>query len=264
VSLVNCSFWGPIDRCVWMQSTAGQFTASACHFVNWDNRGVGSPAIQLDAGKAIIQGCTFGEEGLNVQVGSNVVSAILTANQAAGGFRVDNHAGKRAQSALNEEDAIAWTREALSHYQISVGKEGDGRYLQGWHPREGGGSPFRWSGPISRLLLPVVPGEPYMITLEVKVPDQAISPQAGLYAGDKRIAPLQAGNLLTGSLPPSTSDKVRLELRTGGWVPQQVVAGSKDPRTLGVQVFKIIVRNAVAGTNVFNANTGTWLAPGKD
>jgi hypothetical protein len=55
-----------------------------------------------------------------------------------------------------------------------------------------------------------------------------------------------------------------LELRTGGWVPQQVVAGSKDPRTLGVQVFKIIVRNAVAGTNVFNANTGTWLVPGKD
>jgi hypothetical protein len=109
VSLVNCSFWGPIDRCVWMQSAAGQFTASACHFVNWDNRAVGSPAIQLDAGKAIIQGCTFAQEGLNVQVGSNVVSAILTANQAAGGFRVDNQAGKHTQSALNEEDDITWT-----------------------------------------------------------------------------------------------------------------------------------------------------------
>jgi hypothetical protein len=56
VSLVNCSFWGPIDRCVWMRSAVGQFTASACHFVHWDNRGVGSPAIQLDAGKAIV-GC---------------------------------------------------------------------------------------------------------------------------------------------------------------------------------------------------------------
>ena len=102
VSLVNCSFWGPIDRCVWMQSRRGQFTASACHFVNWDNRGVGSPAIQLDAGKAIVQGCTFAHKGLNVQVGSNVVSAILTANQAAGGFRVNNQAGKNTQSALNE------------------------------------------------------------------------------------------------------------------------------------------------------------------
>jgi len=102
VSLVNCSFWGPIDRCVWMKSGTGQFTASACHFVNWDNRGVGSAAIQVDAGKAIIQGCTFAQKGLNVQVGSNVVSTILTANQASGGFRVNNQAGRNTQSALNE------------------------------------------------------------------------------------------------------------------------------------------------------------------
>ena len=193
VSLVNCSFWGPIDRCVWMRSAAGQFTASACHFVHWDNRGVGSPAIQLDAGKAIVQGCTFAQEGLNVQVGSNVVSAILTANQAAGGFRVDNQAGKRTQSALNEEDAIAWTREALAHYQIGIGAEGDGRYLQGWHPKEGGSAPYRWSTPVSRLLLPVTPGEPYTITLEVKVPDQAITPEAGLYLEGKKNCPAASG-----------------------------------------------------------------------
>ncbi len=52
VSLVNCSFWGPIDRCVWMRSAVGQFTASACNFVHWDNRGAGSPCIQVDAGSA--------------------------------------------------------------------------------------------------------------------------------------------------------------------------------------------------------------------
>lgn len=114
VSLVNCSFWGPIDRCVWMRGAAGQFTASACHFVNWDVRGAGSPALQLDAGKSIVQGCTFNEENLHVQVGSNVTSVILTANQAAGGFRVENQAGKRAQIALNEEDAMEWTPAARS------------------------------------------------------------------------------------------------------------------------------------------------------
>ena len=264
VSLVNCSFWGPIDRCVWMQSRAGQFTASACHFVQWDNRGVGSPAIQLDAGKAIIQGCTFTQEGLNVQVGSNVVSAILTANQAAGGFRVDNQAGKRTQSALNEDDAIAWTREALAHYRITLGDEGDGRYLQGWSHREGGNTPFRWSAPVSRLLLPVVPGEPYTITLDVNTPDRAMTPEAGLYLDGKKLAPLQADKPLTASLPPSTGDKVRLELRAGGWVPQQVIPGSKDPRTLGIQVFKITMRSASAGASVFNANTGVWLAPRKE
>ena len=103
VSLVNCSFWGPIDRCVWMRSAAGQFTATACNFVSWDIRADGSPAIQLDAGKAIVQGCTFGRTNLHVQVGGKVTSAILTANQATGGFRVENHIGKRAQLGLNEE-----------------------------------------------------------------------------------------------------------------------------------------------------------------
>jgi hypothetical protein len=263
VSLVNCSFWGPIDRCVWMQSAAGQFTASACHFVNWDNRGVGSPAIQLDAGKAIIQACTFAEDGLNVQVGSNVVSAILTANQATGGFRVDNLAGKRTQSALNEDDAIAWTREALAHYQVRIGGQGDGRYLQGWYSKDGGSEPFRWSASISRLLLPVAPGEPYTITLEVKVPDQAITPEAGLYLEGKRITPLQAGNAITASLPSCPGDNVRLELRAGGWVPQRVIPGSNDARSLGIQVFRVTMRGTSGGTNIFNANTGTWLAPAK-
>ena len=263
VSLVNCSFWGPIDRCVWLRSATSQFTASACHFVNWDNRGVGSPAIQLDAGKAIVQGCTFAEEGLNVQVGSNVVSAILTANQSPGGFRVDNLAGKRTQSALNEEDAVAWTREALSHYQVRIGGQGDERYLQGWYGKEGGRESFRWSTPVSRLLLPVVPGEPYTITLEVNVPDQAITPEAGLYLEDKRLAPLQAGKVLSARVPSCAGDKVRLELRVGGWVPPQVSSGSKDSRTLGITVFRVTMRSPSGNTNVFSANTGAWLAPAK-
>jgi hypothetical protein len=51
-----------------------------------------------------VQGCTFSRTNLHVQVGSNVTSAILTANQAAGGLRVENHIGKRAQMGLNEGD----------------------------------------------------------------------------------------------------------------------------------------------------------------
>ena len=261
VSLVNCSFWGPIDRCVWMQSPSGQFTASACHFVNWDNRGAGSSAIQLDAGKAIIQGCTFAQEGLDVQIGSNVISAILTANQASGGFFVDNRAGRRTQAALNEENNLTWTREALAYYQIGIGSEGDGRYLQGWHAKDGGKEPSRWSAPASRLLLPVAPGEPYTITLDVKVPAHAITPEAGLYLGGRKIAPLEAGKVLTGSLPACSGELVRLELRVGGWVPQEVNPGSGDPRTLGILVSRITMRSVSGGTNVFNANTGVWLAP---
>ena len=107
----------------------------------------------------------------------------------------------------------------------------------------------------------MTPGEPYTITLEGDIPAQAITPEAGLYLEGKRIAPLQAGNVVTASLPSCPGDRVRLELRAGGWVPQQVVPGSKDPRTLRVRVSRIIMHSASGGTNVFNANKGTWLTP---
>jgi hypothetical protein len=101
VSLVNCSCWGPIYRCVRMQSPAGQFTASACNFCDFG--GTPAVAIQLDAGKSIIQGCTFGKKGIHVQASEKVRSVLLTANQAEGGFQVDNQAGKRVKSVANEE-----------------------------------------------------------------------------------------------------------------------------------------------------------------
>jgi hypothetical protein len=258
VSLVNCSFWGPIDRCVWMRSSVGQFTASACNFVDWDNAGAGSPAIQLDAGKAIIQGCTFNRSKLHITVESNIVWAILNGNQAEGGFRVKNRAGARAQVALNEEEHIAWTKAAHAHYQIEVGGRGDGRYLEDWHDAEHVGRPTRWSRSRSRLLLPVIPGKRYTLTLEGNVPPQAVSAEAGLYVNGKRIAPLTSGPLLTAAVPPSTGDVVEIELRCEGWVPQKLITGSKDPRTLGIQGFKITMQAKGAGVKIFDANSGQW------
>ncbi len=260
VSLVNCSFWGPIDRCVWMRSPTGQFTASACNFVQWGNAGTGSPAIQLDAGKAIVQGCTFEQENLHVEVGAKAVSALLMANQAAGGFRVENHAGKRTQSALNEMDPIEWTEEARSNYQVTIGQASDGRYVQGWHGREGQDQRFRWTQPGAKLLLPVVPGKRYSITLVTSANPHAISPDAGLYMNGKQLAPLQAGTVLTANVPPCRTERALLELRCEGWVPQQINPNSDDPRTLGIQVYAVTMRAEGADTRVFNANTGEWLA----
>ena len=256
VSLVNCSFWGPIDRCVWMRGQSGQFTASACHFVDWDNGDLGSPAIQLDAGKAIVEACTFNRDKLEVLVGSNVVSAILTANQALGGFRVKNHAGKRAQIALNEVDPIDWTETARSHYEIQVGRPGDERYLEGWHGRETSVRPLRWSGDSARLLLPVNPGQTYTLTLDLSIPSQALTEAAGIYLGGKRLASLTNGPLLAVSLPASAADHLELELKCKGWRPKEVIAGSEDARTLGVQLFKITMSSSGAAPEVFDANTG--------
>ncbi len=263
VSLVNCSFWGPIDRCVWMRSPTGQFTANACNFVHWDKAGRGSPAIQVDAGKAIVQGCTFGQENLHVEVGAKAVSALLMANQATGGFRVRNHAGKRTQLALNETDPIQWTREARLNYRLTIGEAGDGRYVLGWHGREGQARPFRWTMPGARLVLPAVSGKRYSISLETNVSPAAISPDAGLYMDGRQLAPLKAGTVLTADVPPCRTDQVQLELRCKGWVPQQANSGVTDPRTLGIQVFGVTMCAEQAGTKTFNANTGKWIAPTK-
>jgi hypothetical protein len=264
VSLVNCSFWGPIDHCVWMRSKAGQFTASACNFVNWDNAEIGSPAIQLDAGRAIIQGCTFGEDHLHIQVRSNVVSAILTANQAPGGFRFENDAGPRAQAALNEADPISWSRESLARYHLQIGGVADGRYLLGWCGAEKGPKPYRWSLPGSKLVLPVIPGERYTLRLEFQAPQAALSAEAGIYHEGVRLAPLTTNGVMTVELPPATTNRMRLELRCKAWVPAQVNKDSHDQRALGIQVFALTMHGAAADTNVFSANTGEWISSAPD
>lgn len=261
VSLVNCSFWGPIDRCVWMRGR-GQFTASACHFVNWDNRGVRSPALQLDAGRNLVQGCSFGEDKLDVQVGAGVTSAILTANQAAGGFRVENQAGGRTLMGLNEADPVAWTEEARAHYRLVVGGNGDDRYLQNFHGRERLGRPYRWTNGTGFLLLPVPKGKVCTVTVECDIPTYSLAPDAGLYLGAARLAPLAAGNLLVATIPAQEEDRVRLELRCHGWVPQAVTPGSHDARTLGLQVQVVTVKAAGAPEAIFSANSGQWKPGG--
>lgn len=256
VSLANCSFWGPINRCVWMRSAAGQFTASACHFVNWDNRGEDAPAIQLDAGRAIVQGCTFAQDGVAVAVAPAVTSAILTGNQAAGGFRVENGAGARTQLGFNEPDPVPWIDAARGHYRITVGATGDGRYLQGVHGQEKSDRPFRWTTGNSRLVLPVPPGKPVTVTLEVQAPSQALSPEAGVYLAGKRLSGIEAGKPVVVRVPASTEDRVRLELRSAGWVPRAKNPGSQDPRTLGLQLYAITVKADGATGEPFAVNGG--------
>jgi len=256
VSLVNCSFWGPIDRCVWMRSPAGQFTASACHFVHWDNRGVGAPALQFDAGRAIVQGCTFAQDGTAVSVAAEVTSAILTANQAAGGFRVENRAGDRLQLGFYEPDPVSWTLEAGAHDRLSIGTAGDQRYLHDFHGPEKTDRPFRWTRGSARLSLPVPAGKAAQLTIELHVPQAALAPDAGLYLDGRRLAAFDGRGPLTATLPASSEDRVHLELRAAGWVPQKTIAGSSDPRTLGVQVFTVTLEADGAGAIPFNANTG--------
>jgi hypothetical protein len=256
VSLANCSFWGPIDRCVWMRAGSGQFTANACHFVDWDNGGIGSPAIQLDAGKAIIQASTFGRAKLHVSAGSNVISAILTANQAEGGLRIRNFAGSRLQAALNEMDNLEWSPADRLYYEILVGARGDGRYFENWYDPETVNGHWRWSRRSSRMLLPVERNKNYTIAIEGQIPERAVSPEAGLFLDGKRLAALAPGGGVSASLNSGDRDTLEVEVRCLGWVPKQVLAGSQDDRTLGIQLHRVLVRAEGQTGKPFDANTG--------
>ena len=143
-------------------------------------------------------------------------------------------------------------------YQLTIGRSGDEYYLRGWHGRDGQNRRFRWTKPSAKLLLPVVPGELYSITLEIKADDQAVSPDTGLYLDGKQITSLRAGTTLTAVLPPSHTDQVKLELR---YSRRQLPASSKDRRALGIQVFSVTMFAEGAGNKIFDANTGEWFTP---
>ena len=102
----------------------------------------------------------------------------------------------------------------------------------------------------------MVGGEAATITLELGAPQQALADDSGLYLDGQRLATFCAGNLVSTVLPPVTADRVRLELRAQGWIPQQVVPGSRDARTVGVQLFRLTLKSASAGPTMFDANTG--------
>jgi hypothetical protein len=268
VSLVNCSFWGPIDRCVWMRSPVGTFSASACHFVHWNNTGTGSPALDLEAGAVNVSNCTFGAMGTHVRIGSRVRSAIVMGNQSSYGLIVKNAAGKRAQIIGNEEDPVEWTPQARLHYRIAIGQDGDARIVENMHGPERymvGGKTItaRWTLPAAKLILPIRSQRTYTLTLNVTVPAAALAPDAGVYLGSERIATIaKAGPAaLTARIPPQSSETVTLTIRAKPWVPAKVSPGSQDPRTLGIQLHAVTMRARGAGDRVFDGNAGRYATP---
>jgi hypothetical protein len=114
--------------------------------------------------------------------------------------------------------------------------------------------------PSSSLVLPVIPGKAYTLTLKLMAPPQSITAEAGLYLDGKQLTPLTNSDTLTATLPASAKDQIRLELRSQGWVPMKLDPNSKDPRMLGVQVSSVEVLADGVGEKIFNANKGEWLS----
>ncbi len=269
VNLNTCSFWGPLDVCLVSRSNKAQLSVSNTNFCDWDINGTDSPAVQLDAGKAIFQGNTFDDGRVHVRVGAAVESAILMGNQGGGGFRFENAAADRTQALGNEQSRVKWNDEHKAHYKIDVGAPGDGLYLSGWHGREeapewGESGTRRWSTTGSVVLLPTVPGTTYTLRLRLRLEGYSLAPENGLYLGDTRLAPLPeaAGNGEVVATFVAENDETRLALRVKTWRPVDVMPGNGDARALGAAVRDLVVEaEGAADTAIFDANTGEMVTP---
>lgn len=268
VNLSNSTFWGPIDRCIRQRAPGAHLIATGCTFANWDTGGAGSPAVEIETGKAIIQANNFLGAGTPIRIGPEVVSAIIIGNQAPDGLRVENEAGARTQLLANEQNPVEWTDAARRHYRLDVGAPGDGPYLYRWYSREAApewpeeGDTKRWSTASSELRLPVVPGVAYRLTIETFQHPFSLDPANGIYLGEQLLAPLAAvagAAVVEVDLPPSEGDEVRLRFRAKAWQPSAEIEGSGDVRRLGAAVRSLTLRAVDATERVFSANTGAWL-----
>ena len=100
VQFSNCSFWGPAYQIAHLDGT-GTVSFTGCNFVDWDNNGKGVPAIDLEGGNLIVNGCNFIKPAPQVLLGGKAESAVVMGNHMAGPLKISNPAHANLQVGLN-------------------------------------------------------------------------------------------------------------------------------------------------------------------
>lgn len=264
ISLMNCAFWGPLDRCIWHRSANAQLTVIGTNFWQWDINGNGNPAVQIDRGKMILQGNTFALGLLHSVIGKDTESAIITGNQAEGGLFVINHAGKNTQLSLNELPPELPKKKYFKNYILEIGNVGDRPFLSNWYGAESAtewkepGACKRWSKQQSLVRLPIQPEKEYTLILDVYIPPQAKHTDNGILLNGERL--LSLGDLegiqkVSVKIPPQTQDFIILGIHSHTWIPKQYDPNSKDDRPLGIAVNKIQIKSRFAPKKPFVLNS---------
>jgi hypothetical protein len=96
----NCSFWGPANQ---IARIAGNSYVSFenCNFREWDHSGVGLPAIAVDGGDLVVEGCNFTKPGAQLSLTGSAKSAVFAANHVTGRLSIANPANADLQIGLN-------------------------------------------------------------------------------------------------------------------------------------------------------------------
>jgi hypothetical protein len=243
VRFVNCNFWGSFRRIAALKGHS-YVGFSDCYFSGWDARGEGLPAIEAQAGKLQVQGCTFvGRLGINL--GEGVAHAIITGNNGSRGVRIIGATDKAI--IRDNEPPPAPPSAATGQYRVAVGADDDDPCLLGdWNGGEpaGDGPPgtrtARWTGARSILRLPVVPGTAYDLSVWVRV-DKADPANCVSVEGGEAVVLDEPGlREVKLSIPAELTagkDFVDVICAARTWVPRVTDPGSTDDRRLGFRVF---------------------------
>ena len=104
VKFTSCGFWGEggLTQTHAVLEGKGQTMFSACHFIGWDQKQTGDPAIRARSGGLTVQGSDFMDLGKSqIALEPGVEAALITANRFRGGAKVDNKSTGDVQIGLN-------------------------------------------------------------------------------------------------------------------------------------------------------------------
>ncbi|MHB0999087.1 MAG: glycosyl hydrolase family 28-related protein [Armatimonadota bacterium] len=102
LSFTNCMFRDTGSAAILAKSPSSNLLVANSNFSNWGKNRQSSTAvcIQVDAGKAIINGNTFdkpkSQDHRQVHIGPEVKTALVTGNTSSGKFSFDNNAGEKS------------------------------------------------------------------------------------------------------------------------------------------------------------------------
>ncbi|MBQ9358472.1 MAG: hypothetical protein IJT95_02915 [Abditibacteriota bacterium] len=231
VSLMNCSFWGPLGWCV-RNRGSNYLSVIGCHFENF-----GTAAISAEGGAAVIQGNTFQAGPMHLVLDKGLKEAIVSGNTATERLVIDNRIGGKALMALNTKDPVSGlTRAQKDNYTVNVGLPGDEPYVTGVHGRE---KVKRWTSDNATLLLPVNKNKRVRVDIELsELPAAALDNAAGVYLEGTKVAGITKPGEQTVSFTVNTGSQelIKPELRVKGWY-----SDTGDHRMLGAGVSKVTV-----------------------
>lgn len=96
VRFVNCSFWGTFDSIAVSRSANAMLGFSDCWMTGYDRQQQGQYALEIEAGRVQVSGCTFAGPPRAVRLGAEVKHAVISGCNGPNGVQIEDATGRAA------------------------------------------------------------------------------------------------------------------------------------------------------------------------